>query len=1534
MVRDAADVTEITVPDETAPTITHTPVTTANLALDLTISAEITDNRSISNASLYYRTTGETTYTSAAMSAAENTYSAVIPKAALSIAGLEYYIEATDGTNTARLPETAPTNYSVAVSDDDIFGPTITSVEPADGSRLPLTTDKTGFYAAFEDPSGIDTASVKLSVNDVDVTASATVKADSVAYLPDAALEAGTYKAVLDLADTLGNETSYTWTFRVGEDTYQIYFGQLHSHTTLSDGQGSVEEAFEWARDKSDADFFAVTDHSNWFDNDLDWAKSEKWKKLNDTADAYNVDGTFVAIPGYEMTWSGSTGGWGHINTFNTEWFESRSNSDMDLPAYYGKISQYSDSISQLNHPGTTFGDFADFGYYTEAADAVVHLVEVGNGEGPIRGSGYFPSYEYYTRALDKGWHVGPSNNQDNHKANWVTANEARSVVLAEELTRDGIYDGIRNLRTYATEDSNLEITYRVNDEIMGTTLIDPESLDFEITVDDPDQEAIGKISIIADGGIVVEEKTFEESNVDWTFTLPAQYTYYYVRVDQADRDIAVTAPVWTGEVVPVGISEVSVSQDPVVVNTEIDVIATLYNNGASNLASADVAFYHTAVSEANKIGDATVTNIGASATAEAAIKWTPTTADDYKIIAVMTATVDGVSSQFVESTEMRVGEVGELTKVLIDAAHDNQYVSGDYAGKMNTLQAVAKANHYMLVENKEPITSEVLSDVTLLILTDPQSTDKDSLVKSVYTDDEVAAIKAYVEAGGHLIITSRADYKDATGEYGNAAQGNKVLEAIGSNVIFNDDEVVDDTLNGDQSYRLYFTNYLSEKYGLTDDVVDGETYSFYSGCSIILKDGGSDENVDWLVGGHDTTYAIDADKQDDNKEVIKGQVKALSAELMENGAKVVVAGSTFFSDFETASNDDAYSNLTITKAILNWMIPEKEAPLATIAEVRADSDEDGIPDNLGKKYRVQGVVTAQSEAVTPKNAFFEVIYVQDETGGITVFGVSGTELPLGTSVEITGRVGQYENDSQLAISNETEDLKIIDSTLKPVSPKKMTTGASMLEANEGWLVEVKGQVTRIVTEGDNAIYINDGSGEARIYLNGYIGDGSGDQDSLGKWDSRIAVGSTVRVIGLAAEDMVGHRIRVRNTSEIQYIESSGGSDNGNSNRDSDRDKDNADSPSEVSHKPNASEIEQASKSGELVVKMDMGNAEKAESQIGGSDFDALIKAGANINMEVEGVRYNFPADEIDPALLEEGSEVRITLSRASTETLTAIENYRNENPDVVVLTPMSFEVAVVNGDQTTKVDRFEQYVKRTFEIKDYNPSLQFAGVVFNEDGVTFEPVPTRVYEEDGKWYAEIGSMRNSTYTVIGRNTNVGSVATHWSKTAVNRFAAQGIIESPEQFKPDEAVTRGAFITMLTKAMGIYREEAMPYPFSDPASVHTVNQAIALATDYELVGGYPDGTFKADAAITRQEAAVILGNALNYIEISENGVNHVATFNDADQIADWAMPAFERAVTTGIYKGANNKLNPMKNLTNAETAAAIYNMLVEAGLMD
>ncbi|MGL5530399.1 MAG: hypothetical protein ACRDCZ_00185, partial [Culicoidibacterales bacterium] len=126
--------------------------------------------------------------------------------------------------------------------------------------------------------------------------------------------------------------------------------------------------------------------------------------------------------------------------------------------------------------------------------------------------------------------------------------------MIAEENTRDGLYEAMQANRVYATEDSNLKIDYTLNGEVMGTQLAQTDTVNIKVAITDPDGEAIGKVSIITDGGYVAATKYFDSSTATWEFELPAQFSYYYVRVDQPDKDVAVTAPVWVGEKENVGL--------------------------------------------------------------------------------------------------------------------------------------------------------------------------------------------------------------------------------------------------------------------------------------------------------------------------------------------------------------------------------------------------------------------------------------------------------------------------------------------------------------------------------------------------------------------------------------------------------------------------------------------------------------------------------------------------------------------------------------------------------------------------------------------------------------------------------------------------------------------------------------------------------------------------------------------------------------------------------------------------------------------
>jgi uncharacterized repeat protein (TIGR02543 family) len=122
--------------DTTPPAVAHSPVTSAVVSTALPITTAITDNIGVQEATLFYRTTGTSTFTSVAMTAAGSTYSATIPAGAVTKAGVQYYLEASDAaSNVRRVPSAAPGRpYNVVVG---------TSVFTDD----PLVTDTTPIKA-------------------------------------------------------------------------------------------------------------------------------------------------------------------------------------------------------------------------------------------------------------------------------------------------------------------------------------------------------------------------------------------------------------------------------------------------------------------------------------------------------------------------------------------------------------------------------------------------------------------------------------------------------------------------------------------------------------------------------------------------------------------------------------------------------------------------------------------------------------------------------------------------------------------------------------------------------------------------------------------------------------------------------------------------------------------------------------------------------------------------------------------------------------------------------------------------------------------------------------------------------------------------------------------------------------------------------------------------------------------------------------------------------------------------------------------
>lgn len=531
---------------------------------------------------------------------------------------------------------------------------------------------------------------------------------------------------------------------------YSLYFGLLHAHTNLSDGLGTVEEAFSHAAAVENLDFFAVTDHSNSFDNAkagsllLDGSTlSTEWAAGKAAAEAVTSE-EFLGIFGFEMTWP-EIRQLGHITTCNTPGWLSRDkkgfSDDPDaLAHYFEALAQVPGSISQFCHPGDLYGDFDRFDHYRADYDNSVHLLET-LGEGSISG---------YIQALDQCWHLAPTATQNNHNGNWGSENGLRTVVLADSLTEDALFSAIREYRVYATEDADLHISFELDGHIMGSRLSRADDPEITVSLYDPTDTGGCTLEIITEGGISLT-KLEAEGNGDLAVSVPGGFRWYFVKVTQADGDVAVTAPVWVEGFENMGILSFAPDTDVPIQGRSLALILELYNDEPVDFLLESLELY---VNDAPVHHSDTPGTVPAGDALVFSVPYTHPDPGAASFRVVVRGTVLGQRRGYEQTLSLRYRPGETVTGLLIDGSHGNSGLDC-----LNRVKELARE-----------------AGMTATVFTDAMPMGGDVLLipplgaapEAGFLEDAVC----FLENGGSLILL-------ADGESGSFA--NDVLETVGS---------------------------------------------------------------------------------------------------------------------------------------------------------------------------------------------------------------------------------------------------------------------------------------------------------------------------------------------------------------------------------------------------------------------------------------------------------------------------------------------------------------------------------------------------------------------------------------------------------------------------------------------------------------------------------------------------------------------------------------------------------------------------------
>ncbi len=356
----------------------------------------------------------------------------------------------------------------------------------------------------------------------------------------------------------------------------RVLWGMIHGHTEMSDGQGSLDRYFRQIRDEAALDFAAPGDHDHLYET-----SDAFWQLTCEAVKRWHEPGRFVTFLGYEWAkWRRK--GEGDRNVYYLADDRPLYRSDFghhpwppDLFAALGD-----ETALVIPHHTAHAGSFCDWTDHDPLHERLVEIHQIRGSYETAAADNPLPEHDgarpqvfagMVRRALAMGWRVGFTAGGDDHIGHAGTDFPigARGYkagllsVLADECTREAIWDALWNRRVVASSGPRILLTWTLNGQPMGSELdaaAMPELADRRtLHVEFHGTAPIERIDIIRSNQVIHSipgdgpdlAMTWDDESPLDDCLLPAAehcdhpFCFYYVRVIQSDGEAAWASPIW-----------------------------------------------------------------------------------------------------------------------------------------------------------------------------------------------------------------------------------------------------------------------------------------------------------------------------------------------------------------------------------------------------------------------------------------------------------------------------------------------------------------------------------------------------------------------------------------------------------------------------------------------------------------------------------------------------------------------------------------------------------------------------------------------------------------------------------------------------------------------------------------------------------------------------------------------------------------------------------------------------------------------------
>ncbi len=336
-----------------------------------------------------------------------------------------------------------------------------------------------------------------------------------------------------------------------GSRKLKLFFGDIHGHSRLSDGTGSPEDFYHYARRVSGLDITALTDHS---DHGTIQIKGKVWDRIRNAANNAYEPGSFVTFLGFEWT----NRKYGHRNIYylggDGPVFRSI-DTESDTPPELWNLLESHEAMTIAHHTG---GGPAATDWSVKPGEKE-WLVEISSIHGtseyygaptevnpPVKGA-------FVRDALLRGYRLGIIGSGDTHDGHPGQRTVGAAVtgllgVYSPELTREAVWEAFQRRQVYATTGPKIILDFRAANSPMGSEIKWPASMGpVPLSVRVIGCNEIESVEIIRNGEKIIERKA-DGVSVHYLLEDPQPQpgtSWYYARIVQKDGNMAWSSPIW-----------------------------------------------------------------------------------------------------------------------------------------------------------------------------------------------------------------------------------------------------------------------------------------------------------------------------------------------------------------------------------------------------------------------------------------------------------------------------------------------------------------------------------------------------------------------------------------------------------------------------------------------------------------------------------------------------------------------------------------------------------------------------------------------------------------------------------------------------------------------------------------------------------------------------------------------------------------------------------------------------------------------------